>query len=137
MTLVATRSSRALEKREILVVEPDDDRRARLSWSIRRAGARVTTAADGYEATSLACLGVYEVVVISLRLPDMTGAELVRSVKGLSPWTQVVHLAADWLEVDESAETEGGGEGPLEPVAEGGIVMAIRNALTLAGMKRE
>jgi CheY-like chemotaxis protein len=132
---MADRVSRDLENREILVVEPDDKSRARISRSIRRAGARVTTAVNGREAASLACLGVYEIVVIGSILPDMTGAELVRSFRGASPWTQTLELSEAWIEIDASLKADAGGAVTREPVTEDGIVTAIRYALTPAGSR--
>jgi CheY-like chemotaxis protein len=90
MRTLSMQETRGLENREILVVEPDDDERTRLSRLIHRAGARVTTAANGYEAIHLACLGVYEVVVTFADIPDMDGESFVQSVRSLAPGTRTV-----------------------------------------------
>jgi CheY-like chemotaxis protein len=130
MTTASARDAGDLKSREILVVEPEDGRRARLSRLIRRAGARVTTAADGLEALPLACLGVYEVVVIGTVIPDMAGAELARSIRSQSPWTQTVQLAEDGSEAGEGAEGGARGRRVREPPEEERILRVICAALS-------
>ncbi len=94
--------TRRLHNREILVVEPDDDERKRLSLLIHQAGARVTTAANGFEAIHLACLGVFDVVVTMAKTPDMDGELFIRSVKSLSPGTQTVLVINESTDLDAS-----------------------------------
>jgi DNA-binding NtrC family response regulator len=133
MNAMTRRDASDLKRCEILVVEPDDDRRTRLSRLIHRAGARVTTAANGHEAIPLACLGVYEVVVIGTVIPDMEGAEFVRSIKSLSPWTQTVQLAEDGSPVEKDVgELD---EERQDPFAEERVLKIIRAVLERAELR--
>jgi CheY-like chemotaxis protein len=121
MKATKTRDPSGLEMREIMVVEPDDETRGRISHFLHRSGARVTTAASVDEAIHLVCLGVYDVVVIGTFLPDMNEQEFVHSIKSLAPWTLAVPLT-------EALNT-------TSPEAEDRILEIIRTALSLFAAK--
>jgi DNA-binding NtrC family response regulator len=83
-----------LEDVEILVAEDDTDIRELLSRLLAGAGAKVTTAADGAEAIQMASLGVYDLLVTDLRMPEMDGMELIRAVRRAAPRTRIVMITA-------------------------------------------
>jgi CheY-like chemotaxis protein len=107
MKTLSMPETRRLDNREILVVEPDDDERRRLSLLIHQAGARVTTAANGFEAIHLACLGVFEIVVTITEIPDMDGEVFIQSVRSMAPGTQTV------LVIDENPGLDASSPSPL------------------------
>jgi two-component system, cell cycle response regulator DivK len=90
----------------VLIVE-DDDRNRKLARDVLdAAGFRTLEAATGSEGIALAREHRPDVILVDLRLPDMGGAEVARTLKGdpRTAGTPVVAMSAlsldgndDWL----------------------------------------
>ncbi len=76
----------------MLVVEDDDVFRSRLARAFRARGFDVREAPDGATALGLAREETPEYVVADLRMPGMSGLDLVREMKALDPTTVIVVL---------------------------------------------
>ena len=65
----------------ILLVEDDRDSRAGVADFLREMGHRVTECGDGDEALAAFLAGDYPMVLSDIKMPTMSGIELLRSIK--------------------------------------------------------
>ncbi|MEO7937560.1 MAG: response regulator, partial [Burkholderiaceae bacterium] len=67
--------------KRLLVVEDDAAERMSIEELLRHGDIAIDTAADGEEALRMLRAGVYDCAVLDLRLPDMTGFDLIERVQ--------------------------------------------------------
>jgi len=72
-------------KRRILVVDDEEYILGLLDEVFHTAGYEVALASNGMNALELFKKGNNQVVILDLRLPDMSGVELGSEMKGLNP----------------------------------------------------
>ncbi|MGW5668046.1 SpoIIE family protein phosphatase [Micromonospora sp. NPDC003776] len=102
----------------VLVV--DDSRTKRyllVSW-LNRAGFRTVEAENGAEALALVENEHIDVVVLDVRLPDMSGFEVCERIKEAHPVTPVIHVSAHAIDVGDRAQglTRGADAYLAEPI---------------------
>ena len=78
----------------VLVVEDDASIREVVAISLRRAGMRVETAADGAAGLDLLARERFDAIVLDLMLPRVDGLELCRRLRGRDDRTPIVMLTA-------------------------------------------
>ena len=76
----------------LLIVDDDEVFRERLARALRQRGQDVVTAADGDEALRAAEKGRLQAAVVDLRMPGMTGTELLPKLLRVQPELRVVVL---------------------------------------------
>jgi two-component system response regulator RegA len=76
----------------MLLVDDDEVFRERLASALRQRGQEVVTAADGDQAVRAAGRGKLAAAVVDLRMPGMSGTELVPHLLRLQPDLRVVVL---------------------------------------------
>lgn len=81
-------------ERRILVIEDEESMRHALSKALTRAGWRVEAAPTGREGVERLRGGRYDVVLSDVRLPDLSGLDVVALVTETSPGTPVVVMTA-------------------------------------------
>lgn len=86
-----------------LVVDDDETFRERLARALRKRGYEVRTAPDGETAVALARDDSPELAVVDLRMPGMSGLELLRALHELDPTTKVV-LLTGWGSIATAIE---------------------------------
>ena len=81
----------------IMLVEDDKDLREILSGTLTRRGHQVIEACDGMQAWELFRHGVFDVVISDWTMPQMTGIELCRTLRGLArnSYTYIIILTAE------------------------------------------
>lgn len=82
----------------VLLVEDDAINRIAGSGLLRQQGCEVTVAADGYEALNRFRDGVFDVVLMDVRMPGMDGLETTQKLRQIEPYgaqVPVVALTAD------------------------------------------
>lgn len=86
--------STLLHGAKLLVV--DDERTTRLSLSeiFTLRGAHVLTAADGQEAMTQMRDSKFDLIILDLKMPGMTGLQVVEEAQSLAPGTVIVLLTA-------------------------------------------
>lgn len=89
-----------MDKHKILIVEDDTDLREGLSFSFSGDGYRVTEAGTKKEGLQETRKGCYDIVLLDCNLPDGTGYELCREVRGYSD-IPIIMLTARDTEMDE------------------------------------
>ncbi|MFO0933382.1 MAG: response regulator [Planctomycetota bacterium] len=81
-------------ERRILVIEDEESMRHALGKALGRAGWRVETAPTGREGVERLRTTRYDVVLSDVRLPDLSGLDVVALVTETSPGTPVVVMTA-------------------------------------------
>ncbi len=130
------RQTECAESPTLLIVDDDDNLRTRVVRAMIARGYQTLEAATGTAALAQAKQRLLDFAVVDLRLPDMTGLDVVRGIKLVSPQTRVVVLtgygsiataleamrlgADDYLakpvDADDVDRALTGAGGPCEPV---------------------
>ncbi len=82
-----------MEKR-VLVVDDDESLRRVTQVQLEQAGFKTTTAGDGIEALSILQKSAHDLVITDLKMPAMSGIELLRRIRADYPDVLVVMLTA-------------------------------------------
>jgi DNA-binding response OmpR family regulator len=69
------------DRRAILVIDDDLGTRETFTWVLTAYGFRVTTASSGARAVTVGKSGHFDLMLVDLRLPDISGIEVVRSLQ--------------------------------------------------------
>ena len=124
----------------VLAVDDNEATRYLVTRMLRRAGFVVLEASTGHEA--LERMGeAPDIVVLDVRLPDMSGLEVCRRLK-TAPATRtipVLHLSASYTESDDKAVgLDGGADGYLtHPVEPSELVATVRALLRARDAEEE
>jgi two-component system response regulator FlrC len=81
-------------QQELLVVDDEPQMLIAINESLRRCGYSITTAGSGMEALCRLREKCFQVVITDMRMPEVTGLDLLRKVKTLAPQTPVILLTA-------------------------------------------
>ena len=74
-----------MEKKRILVVDDNDLFRESIVETLRRLGCEIESARDGYEAIEQFSASCFDLVVSDMKMPGMSGIELLDKVKQINP----------------------------------------------------
>src|SRR5262245_59584597 len=78
----------------LLLVDDDEPLRQTLARRLERQDMAVTQAGNGAEAPAKAVQGRFDVAVLDLHMPGMTGLELLEQLKTRQPDLEVLLLTA-------------------------------------------
>jgi len=114
----------------LLVVDDDRSNLESIQRTFEREKIEVLTANDGREALDLLRHRKVGVVLTDLMMPGMSGLELLRAVKTVSPETEVILMTAfGTVETAVEAMKEGAWDFVTKPFKRIQIVKAVRRAL--------
>src|SRR5256885_17058487 len=82
------------EPATLLVADDDPGLRESLERTLTREGYRVVPASDGRAARGRVQAGGVDLIVTDLRMPGLTGLELLRAAKAIRPDVDVILLTA-------------------------------------------
>jgi FixJ family two-component response regulator len=68
-------------QRAVLVVDDDRGTRETAEWVLRAAGCHVRAASSGVDGMAMARSGLFDLLLVDLRLPDMLGTDMVRALR--------------------------------------------------------
>jgi len=88
---------------KILLVEDKDSLRQMLATAIKKAGYRVDEAADGSAAAERIRKQPYQLVITDLRLPTLSGLEILKIQKEIDPTIPVLLMTA-YGSIEEAVE---------------------------------
>ena len=83
-----------VENINILVVDDDESLRGILNEVLTEDGYSVTVASSGEEALAVVRLQQYDIVVLDVRLPGMSGLEVLKRIKEIYPHMQVIIITS-------------------------------------------
>ncbi|HVL70090.1 MAG TPA: sigma-54 dependent transcriptional regulator [Vicinamibacterales bacterium] len=78
----------------VLIVDDEPSMRQMLSIALRREGYRVTAVEDGQSALEVLEAGEVDLLITDVRMPEMSGVELLRRAKGIDPAVSVIMMTA-------------------------------------------
>lgn len=78
----------------ILVIDDEASLRQTLTRILQRAGFEVTAAANGTEGFSLVSQHLFDLVYLDIRMPDMSGLELLKTIHAKYPDLPVILFTA-------------------------------------------
>ena len=114
----------------ILLIDDDAARLKTLSAGLQDMGHRVTTATTGQEAVALFRKQPFNIVLTGIKLPDVSGREILETAKELDPEVAVIIITDRAnLEAAVNAVEEGAYAYVLEPEAMYELKTMINNAL--------
>ena len=120
----------------VLIVDDDDSKRYFKSRVLQRAGYHVAEAEGGRDALDRIRSDAPGLVLLDVKLPDISGIEVCRQVKADDPSVLVLQTSAAFTSADDrAAALEGGADSyliePMEPeelVATVGAMFRLRRA---------
>lgn len=111
----------------VLLVEDNPINALLARTLLKREGAETDRAASGQEALAAAAAASYDLILMDLRMPDMSGVEAARELRARGVSTPIVALTADAFEDDRRAALGAGMDDFLvKPLTE----TALRAVLT-------
>jgi len=126
------------EKAKILVIDDDADSLASVVAALRRDGYEVTSSADPKEGLARLVKDGADVVLTDLRMPGLTGMEVIRHVVRENPGVPVVVLTAyGTVESAVEAVRSGASDYLLKPVGIPQLRAAVFKALKERRKNRE
>jgi len=81
-------------KGNILIVDDERSMREVLEIFLKNEGYNVTTAGDGMTAIEAIQKDIFDLVITDLRMPNISGIDLLKTIKEISPDTVVVIITA-------------------------------------------
>jgi DNA-binding response OmpR family regulator len=85
----------------ILVAEDDNYIREGLVDTLESEGYKVTSAADGREASNLLQEAGFDLVLLDIMMPEKSGYDLCRDIRSKDPDTPIIMLTAKGEEIDK------------------------------------
>ncbi|MDX9786220.1 MAG: sigma-54 dependent transcriptional regulator [Desulfobacterales bacterium] len=122
----------------ILVV--DDEKRIRhlLSIMLERAGHQVVQAGDGIEALQMLEKAAFDIVITDIRMPKMSGMELLKKIKSAGLACPVIFITAH-ATIDSAVEIMrlGAADYITKPFEEDRILLTIERSLNISRVMAE
>lgn len=122
----------------ILVVDDEEMNRDLLQQILTREGYEVETAASGQEALALLRDTTFHIVLSDLRMPGMSGVDVIRELKTLAPFTTgIIHTAYASVETAVEAMKAGAYDYVTKPVRRDELLVVIQRALDFQRLNYE
>lgn len=123
---------------EILVVDDEPQMLIAVQETLRLKGYRITTAGSGMEALCRLRERYYQLILTDMRMPEVSGLDLLKKVKTLSPQTPVVLLTAyGTIQNAVDAMRHGAFDYLLKPFSAEALEAAVHRALGSSPSKEE
>ncbi len=117
-------------KRKALVIDDDKIALDLFTFHLNSAGYDLTTAENGSSGMKLIRDNEYDVVLTDLQLPDVTGIDVVRESKKVSPTTEIIVVTGhDSTETAVEAIRLGARDYILKPIDFEKLLIVINNAV--------
>ena len=115
----------------ILVVDDEPDMRSALSHALYRSGFVVESAASGSEAVTKFKKNTYSLVVSDIRMPEMSGVQLLEKIRNLAPEIPVIMITA-YGTINSAVEAmqQGAADYILKPFSVETLEAAVKKAIT-------
>lgn len=120
----------------ILIIDDENSLRQTLARILQRAGYEVTTAANGTEGLSLVASHSFDLVYLDIRMPDMNGLEVLKTIHAKLPDLPVILFTAQ-PDLNSAVEAlrRGAKDYLLKPLKPQAVVE--RTQSILAGLEKE
>ncbi len=123
---------------KVLVVDDDASFRRVLEYHLKEAGYDVTCAENGKVALELFSVDRHQAVLTDLDMPQLSGLELLRQIKKLSPDTPIIVITA-YGTIDSAVDAmkSGAFHYLTKPLNREALLHTVDNALRFAGLITE
>ncbi len=91
--------------RPALAADDNEDSRKLASLILKREGMVVTQAEDGQQALDQATSGEFDLILMDLEMPVMSGLEAIRAIRALQP-SRAVRIVGLSAHADDAARRE-------------------------------
>lgn len=123
---------------QLLVVDDDDEFRGTVLRRFARRGFRVEEAPSGAEALDLSARKSFDVAIVDLMMPGMSGLELLARLKELHPDCQIVMLTGQGtIETAVEAMKQGAYDFLTKPFPLGELEVVIQKAYERHRLQKE
>ena len=113
----------------ILVVDDEPDMREALSHALNRSGYSVETASGGLEGLEKFKRDKFSVVITDMKMPEISGMEVLERVKRISPEVPVIMITAyGTIKKAVEAMKEGASDYILKPFSADTLEAAVKKA---------
>ena len=121
----------------ILVVDDEEEIRKILSRILEKEGFKVVTAADGQQAMQKICFETPDAVLLDVRMPGLSGMEVLKKIKEIDDDLPVVLVTA-YADIHQAvtAMKEGAYDYLAKPFDNDEVVWITRRALAEGQLKR-
>lgn len=89
----------------ILVVEDNIDNSRLVTWILEDEGFEVACAENGEQCLSLLASGVYDLILMDISLPGISGTETTRRIRQTPAWSAIPILALTAHAFDSERQT--------------------------------
>jgi DNA-binding NtrC family response regulator len=122
---------------DLLVVDDEPQMLIAINETLRRSGYAITTAGSGMEALRKLKEKYYRLVITDMRMPEVSGLDLLRKVKNLAPQTPVILLTAyGTIQNAVDAMRDGAYDYLLKPFSSESLENIVRKALDSSTPKK-
>ena len=125
-------------KKTVLLADDDVNLRRVLEFQLDEAGYNVSTAQDGAEALEIFTNSDFDCVVTDLRMPKLSGLELLEKIKAVNPEIPVIVITAfGEVETAVTAMKAGAFDYINKPFNRDDILLTLERALNFSETKSE
>jgi two-component system response regulator FlrC len=125
-----------MKKNRILVVDDDHSMRLALCESLESCGYDIVAAENGREALDLFKRGTFDLTITDMKMPGMTGIDVLRGVKELSPELPVILITAyGTVGTAVEAMKEGAAEFIMKPFSLDDLEAVVKHVLQTCAKK--
>jgi DNA-binding NtrC family response regulator len=122
---------------ELLVVDDEPQMLIAINETLRRSGYSIATAGSGMEALRKLREKYYRLVITDMRMPEVSGLDLLRKVKNLAPQTPVILLTAyGTIQNAVDAMKYGAFDYLLKPFSSESLENIVRKALGSSALRK-
>ncbi|MEA3486406.1 MAG: sigma-54 dependent transcriptional regulator [Thermodesulfobacteriota bacterium] len=127
-----------MNTKSILVVDDEPSMRIALSESLESCGYKVETSESGADALEKFQEGKFEVVITDMRMPGMSGMEVLRGIKKVSSGTPVIVITAyGTVNTAVEAMKEGAADFIMKPFSVGHLESLVKKVVAEKDRKVE
>ena len=122
----------------ILLVDDEVNILSGLSMALSDEGYRVLTAGNGKEAWNLVCNNMVDLVITDLRMPEMTGDELIKRISSAYPTLPVIVLTGHGT-IETAVETmrDGAIDFFTKPVDLDKLLLVVKKTITNSQLQEQ
>jgi DNA-binding NtrC family response regulator len=119
-----------MKKKSILIIDDDESMKSALAESLESCGYATEAVDSGYEALILFKKRKFDLVLTDMRMPGMTGIEVLKVVKNMSPEIPVIVITAyGTVNTAVEAMKEGAAEFIMKPFSLDDLESVVKNVL--------
>ncbi len=83
-----------IDKKRILVIEDDEEMRSLLRDFFEEEGFETDSVSNGSEAFRMLVREIFDIVITDIRMPGLTGLDIIPGVRKLQPETFIIVITA-------------------------------------------